>query len=519
MSDTKIRRAIISVTDKSGIAELAKTLTEKGIEILSTGGTGKALAEAGVPFTEVSKYTGFPEIFGGRVKTLQPQIFGGILMRRDDDGDKVQANEQNIDAIDLVVVNLYAFEETVAKPDVTTEKAIESIDIGGPSLIRAAAKNLAYVGVLTSPEQYGKVAEEIAGTGSLSDDSRRRLAAEAFEHTARYDRAISDWFMKTGEEKFPSNINISLNHQQALRYGENPHQKSAFYRIKGEEKVGIAACEQLHGKKLSFNNLIDADIALTMPYEFEEPAVAILKHTTPCGVAIGKTISDAEAAARACDPLSAFGGIVGMNRECDAKTAKQINKAFTEVIVAPGYSEEALEILKKKKNLRLLVASKAAATPIGFDIRRVSGGVLLEDRDMGFPELDELKVVTKRQPTEDEWRSLKFGWIVCKYVKSNAILFAREGATLGLGAGQMSRVDATHVAAWKAEQSGLDLKGSILASDAFFPFADGLMAGVDAGATAVIQPGGSVRDQEVIDAADENNVAMVMTGRRHFRHA
>jgi len=520
-----VRRALMSVTDKSGLVEFARPLAEMGVEILSTGGTGKALSDAGVPFVEVSKETGFPEIFGGRVKTLHPRIHGGILMRRGNPDDATQAKEQGIKPIDLVVVNLYQFEKTVAREGVTFEQAVEAIDIGGPGMIRAAAKNHDAVAVLTSPDQYEAVLAEIRDQGGLSKSTLRTLAARAFEHTANYDRAIADWFThqtasaEEEAEAFPSTVRLNLLRQQALRYGENPHQGAAFYRLQGEEAVGIAACKQLHGKELSFNNLIDADIALSLPWEFEEPAVAILKHTTPSGVAIGSTLAEAEARARFCDPLSAFGGIVGMNRICDLETAEQINKAFTEVIVAPGYTEEALALLTKKKNLRLLQAPREAARSQGWDIRRVAGGLLVQDRDSGFPELDELKVVTKRQPTEEEWRSLRFGWVVCKYVKSNAVLFAHNGATLGLGAGQMSRVDAVHVAAWKAGEAGIDLAGSVLASDAFFPFPDGLLAAVDAGASAVIQPGGSVKDAEVITAADDRGVAMVLTGRRHFRHA
>ena len=530
MSEVVVRRALISVTDKTGIDELARLLAKLGVEILSTGGTGKALKDAGVPFTEISKYSGFPEIFAGRVKTLHPQVFGGILQRRDRPDDRMEAEKHDIKPIDLVIVNLYRFEETVAKEGVTAAQAIESIDIGGPSLIRAAAKNHKFVGVLTSPSQYPEIMAELASSkGALSHSTRHRLSAFAFEHTARYDRAIADWFLSHSEnhdaqkdnldERFPTTMSGRMIRHQVLRYGENPHQRAAFYRLVDEKGAGLSACEQIHGKELSFNNLIDADIALAMPYEFDEPAVAILKHTTPSGVAVGKTLAEAEAAARACDPVSAYGGIVGMNRVCDAKTAEQIAKAFTEVIVAPGYDEAALEILQKKKNLRLLIGPATAAQAVGYDIRRVAGGLMLQDRDTGFAELEDLKVVTKRQPTPEEWDSLAFSWIVSKYVKSNAVLFARGSATLGIGAGQMSRVDAVHVAAWKAEQSKIDLKGSVLASDAFFPFADGLIAAVDAGATAVIQPGGSVRDDEVIAAADERGIAMVFTGRRHFRHA
>ncbi len=530
MSDVTIRRALISVTDKTGIEEMARLLAKLDVEILSTGGTGKALKAAEVPFTEVGAFTGFPEIFAGRVKTLQPRIFGGILFRRDRPDDLVEAEKHTIQPIDLVIVNLYPFEETVARKGVTPVQAIESIDIGGPSLIRAAAKNHKFVGVVTSPSQYPEIMAELAANkGALSHRTRNRLAAFAFEHTARYDRAIADWFLEhaegreaqkeTVDERFPTAMSGHMIRHQVLRYGENPHQMGAFYRLANEAGIGLSACEQIHGKELSFNNLIDADIALELPYDFDEPAVAILKHTTPSGVAVGKTLAEAEAAARACDPISAYGGIVGMNRPCDAATAEQISKAFTEVIVAPGYDEDALKILKKKKNLRLLTAPATAAKSVGYDVRRVAGGLLLQDRDAGYPELQELKVVTKRQPSPEEWDAMAFAWIVVKYVKSNAVLFAQNGATLGIGAGQMSRVDAVHLAVWKAGQQETDLKGSVLASDAFFPFADGLIAAADAGATAVIQPGGSVRDEEVIAAADERGIAMVFTGCRHFRHA
>ncbi len=519
---SKVRRALISVTDKSGVAEFAKGLQKLGIEILSTGGTGKALADAGVAFTEVSEATGFPEIMGGRVKTLHPKIHGGILYRRGLEEDEKAVEEHGLVGIDLVVVNLYKFEERTAG-DVSDAEAIEAIDIGGPGMIRAAAKNWAYVGVVTSAAQYDTVLDELKAGGELTGATRRTLAGEAFEVTARYDRAIADWFATTQpvEEKpaMPERLNFILNKQQPMRYGENPHQAAAYYGLGGEEGVGLLACEQLHGKKLSFNNMIDADIALALPSEFEEPCVAILKHTTPSGVAIGETLAEAETGARACDPMSAFGGIVGMNRTCDEQTAAQINKAFTEVVVAPDFTDDALALLKKKKNLRILKASPGATNMVGYDVRRVSGGLLVQERDYGFPELDELKVVTDRQPTDKELISLKFAWKVCKYVKSNAILFARDGKTLGMGAGQMSRVDAAMLAKLKAKDAGLDLTGSVVASDAFFPFADGLLQTVDAGATAVIEPGGSVRDQEVIDAANEHNIAMVFTGRRHFRHA
>ncbi len=517
-----MKRALVSVTDKSGIVDFVRQLHDFGVEIISTGGTARVLRDAGIPVIGVSEVTGSPEIFGGRVKTLHPKITGGILFRRDNESDCREAEENGIDGIDLVVVNLYDFASKVAEPGVSDDDAIESIDIGGPTLIRSTAKNWKYTAILTSSSQYDAIIEELSNTRTLSDETRRKLASDAFELTAKYDSMISDWFANSGDDSkddMPNKVTFHLNKQQSMRYGENPQQKAAFYTLAGEEGCGLSSCKQLHGKKLSFNNMIDADIALLMPYEFDEPCVSILKHTTPCGVGTGATIAEAEAFARACDPLSAFGGIIGMNRICDEQTAEQINKAFTEVIVAPGYTPEALQLLTKKKNVRILEAPSSVLAYDGFDLRRVTGGALLQQKDFGFPELKDVKVVTDREPTEEEWNALLFGWKVVKYVKSNAVLFAGVGRTLGIGAGQMSRVDAVKIATMKAEEAKLDLKGSALASDAYFPFADGLLEAVNAGATAVIQPGGSIRDQEVIDAANERNVAMVVTGRRHFRHA
>ncbi len=515
----QVKRALISVTNKDGIAEFGKKLTDLGIEILTTGGTGKVLAGADVPFTEIASETGFPEILGGRLKTLHPKIHGGILYRRDLESDVTETAEHQIRSIDIVIVNLYDFAGKTAGGNVSDSDAVEAIDIGGPTMIRSAAKNFAHVAVITSPERYEDVIDSINEKGTIEYDLRRALSGEAFEHTAQYDRMIADWFASDESKVMPEKTTLSLSKRQELRYGENPQQDAAFYTLASEEDVGIATCEQLHGKALSFNNLIDADIALSMPYEFEKPAVAILKHTTPSGVAQADTIAEAEALARGCDPVSAFGGIVGMNRECDAETAKQINKAFTEVIVAPAYTEEALAILRKKKNLRLLKASAGSAKRLGWDMRRISGGILLQGHDAGFDELDNLKIVTERQPSAEELEELRFAWIACKYVKSNAVLFSRGGQTIGIGAGQMSRVDAVRLAKLKAADSKLDLKGSVLASDAFFPFPDGLEQAAEAGAVAIIQPGGSVRDQEVIDAANRLGVAMVLTGTRHFRHA
>ncbi|MDP8289107.1 MAG: bifunctional phosphoribosylaminoimidazolecarboxamide formyltransferase/IMP cyclohydrolase, partial [Candidatus Electryonea clarkiae] len=392
-----------------------------------------------------------------------------------------------------------------------------------------------HVAVLVSPERYPEILKELQEKGGLDDSTRQELASEAFALTSNYDTLISQWFQSSidskkttaksekvqgaTKEKLPEQIRIDLKREQLMRYGENPHQAAAYYQMAGEEQFGLNACKQLHGKKLSFNNLIDADIALTLPLEFEEPCVAILKHTTPSGVAVADSLAEAEAGARACDPVSAFGGIIGMNRVCDEKTAKQISKAFTEVIVAPGYTPEALNILVKKKNQRILEIPPDIQLSTGWDMRRIGGGLLIQDQDTGFPELDELKVVTKRQPTEEEWKDIRFAWVIVKYVKSNAVLFAKNGKTLGMGAGQMSRVDAVRLACLKAEDANLDLAGSVLASDAFFPFPDGLEQAGNAGAKTVIQPGGSVRDQEVIDAADKMGIAMVLTGRRHFRHA
>ncbi len=520
-----IARALISVSDKAGLAELGRFLAGRGVEILSTGGSAKALAEAGVAVVEVADYTGFPEIMGGRVKTLQPRIHGGILARRDDEGDRAAMRAHGIEAIDLVVVNLYPFEATVAGgADFAT--CIENIDIGGPALIRAAAKNHADVAVLTDPADYDPlIAEMKANDGATTLALRRRLAAAAYARTAAYDAAIAGWFAAQQGEELPPRIAVAGLRRQVLRYGENPHQQAAFY-AGGEPRPGVASAEQLQGKELSYNNLNDTDAAFELVAEFDGPAIAIVKHANPCGVAVAGSLAEAYPRALACDPVSAFGGIVAMNRGLDGATAEQIAEIFTEVIIAPEADADARRILAEKKNLRLLVTGGMPDPAAeGTVLRAIAGGWLLQGRDNARTDAAAFKLVTKRAPDARETADLAFAFTVCKHVKSNAIVYARDGATVGIGAGQMSRVDAARIAAWKAEEAARAAgeetprtKGSVVASDAFFPFADGLVAAAGAGASAVVQPGGSVRDDEVIAAADEAGLAMVFTGTRHFRH-
>jgi phosphoribosylaminoimidazolecarboxamide formyltransferase/IMP cyclohydrolase len=518
-----VRRALISVSDKAGLVPFARALAAAGVEILSTGGSARALRDAGIPVTEVSDHTGFPEILDGRVKTLVPQIHGGILGRRDLAMHVAQMEAHKIAPIDLVAVNLYPFEQTVSSGAGQAE-CVENIDIGGPALIRAAAKNHDFVAVLTEPAHYDDVLADLAEHGGTSDTLRRRLAAAAYARTAAYDAAIAAWFAQQQGISFPDRMTISGALRQTLRYGENPHQQAAFY-ISGM-RAGIATARQIQGKELSYNNLNDTDAAFECVAEFDEPTVVIVKHANPCGVARGPDLATAWDAALRCDPVSAYGGIVAVNRTLDEDAAERIAAIFTEVIVAPDATEAAQHILARKKNLRLLLTGGLPdPTAPGIMMRSVAGGFLAQSRDAGQIAASDLRVVTQRAPSAAEMADLIFAFRVCKHVKSNAIVYAKNGATVGVGAGQMSRVDSARIAAWKGEAAaqaagasqGLT-HGSVVASDAFFPFADGLEAAIAAGATAVIQPGGSLRDNEVIAAADKAGIAMVLTGMRHFRH-
>jgi phosphoribosylaminoimidazolecarboxamide formyltransferase/IMP cyclohydrolase len=523
--EIKITRALLSVSDKAGLIELGRFLAGRGVELLSTGGSAKALAQAGLAAKEVAAHTGFPEIMDGRVKTLHPKIHGGILARRDSAEHRAAMTTHDIAPIDLVVINLYPFEATVAK-GAAYEDCVENIDIGGPALIRAAAKNHDFVAVVTDPVDYDALMEEMAAKGGATSLAlRRRLASLAYARTAAYDAAIARWMQGQEEDRFPRRFVLGGERKQMLRYGENPHQQAAFYAT-SDPRPGIATARQLQGKELSYNNLNDTDAAFELVAEFEEPAVAIIKHANPCGVAIGKDLAESWERALACDPVSAFGGIVAINRKLDSDLAERLTKLFLEVVIAPEVDEKAALLLAAKGNLRLLTTGAlpdpAAA---GLSLKLLSGGFLMQDRDNGRIEARDLKVVTKRKPTEHELADLLFAFRVAKHVKSNAIVYARNGATVGIGAGQMSRVDSSRIAAWKsremAEAAGEKesrAKGSVVASDAFFPFADGLLAAAEAGATAVIQPGGSMRDEDVIKAADEAGLAMVFTGMRHFRH-
>jgi phosphoribosylaminoimidazolecarboxamide formyltransferase/IMP cyclohydrolase len=519
--NTRITRALISVSDKSGLLELARSLREMGIEILSSGGTYKALSEQGIDAVEVSGYTGFPEMMGGRIKTLHPKIHGGILGRRGT--DEAVMREHGIGPIDLVVVNLYPFEATVAKADCSLEDAIENIDIGGPAMIRAAAKNHEAVGVVVDPADYAAVLEELRTSGgSLSDASRFRLAIKSFRHAAAYDAAIAAYLGKIeGSEPFPNPLVLRFRHAQGMRYGENPHQQGAFYVEPDAPRGSIATARQVQGKELSYNNIADADAALECVKSFgAEPACVIVKHANPCGVALGATLTEAYDRAYATDPTSAFGGIIALNGALDADTAKAIvDRQFVEVILAPRIDPAALPLLAAKPNIRVLETGFwDAMPPEAWDCKRVTGGLLLQDRDNGHIEAADLKVVTRRAPSERELTDLLFAWRVAKFVKSNAIVYAKDQQTIGVGAGQMSRVYSARIAAIKAQDAGLAVAGSVVASDAFFPFRDGVDSAAEAGVTALIQPGGSMRDAEVIAAADEHGMAMVFTGMRHFRH-
>jgi phosphoribosylaminoimidazolecarboxamide formyltransferase / IMP cyclohydrolase len=528
---TTVRRALISVSDKRGVVEFAKGLAALGIEILSTGGTAKSLTEAGVPVVPVESFTGFPEMLDGRVKTLHPKIHAGILHRREDPAHVQTMQAHGLKAIDLVVVNLYPFEQTVARPDCSFAEAIENIDIGGPSLLRAAAKNHADVGIVVDPEDYPSILQTLQIQGTLSAEQKLLLAKKAFRMTTRYDGAIADYLGSLdGEGKrgpFGETLHLQYAKAQDLRYGENPHQSAAFYRQREVKEPCIANARQLQGKELSFNNIVDANAAFELLKEFDEIATVAIKHTNPCGVATSTTsLADAFRKARACDPVSIFGGIVGLNREVDAETAQEIlslyKEGFIEILLAPKYSPQALELLASSKrllNIRLMeIPTITNPQPERFEVKSVVGGMLLQERDFGRVRVEDCQVVTKRKPTPEEYRALHFAWRVTKHVKSNAIVLARSDQVIGVGAGQMSRVDSAKIAVSRARDLGLDPKGTVIGSDAFFPFPDGLEVCARAGATAAIQPGGSLRDKDVIAAADDNGMAMIVTGMRHFRH-
>ncbi|HHC6650738.1 TPA: bifunctional phosphoribosylaminoimidazolecarboxamide formyltransferase/IMP cyclohydrolase [Vibrio parahaemolyticus] len=524
-----IRRALISVSDKTGIVEFAQALAERGVDLLSTGGTARLLTEQGIAVTEVSDYTGFPEMMDGRVKTLHPKVHGGVLGRRGQDDDVMA--KHGINPIDMVVVNLYPFAETVAKDGCTLADAVENIDIGGPTMVRSAAKNHKDVTIVVNASDYDRVIAEMdANDKSLTLETRFDLAIAAFEHTAAYDGMIANYFgtmvpsygeNKEGDEesKFPRTFNQQFEKKQDMRYGENSHQAAAFYVEANPQEASVSTARQIQGKALSYNNIADTDAALECVKEFNEPACVIVKHANPCGVALGKDILEAYNRAYQTDPTSAFGGIIAFNQELDAETATAIvERQFVEVIIAPSVSAEAIEVVAAKKNVRLLECGEWSTKTTGFDVKRVNGGLLVQDRDQGMVRLDDLKVVSKRQPTEEELKDALFCWKVAKYVKSNAIVYAKGDMTIGVGAGQMSRVYSAKIAGIKAADEGLEVAGSVMASDAFFPFRDGIDAAAEAGIKCVIQPGGSMRDDEVIAAADEHGMAMIFTGMRHFRH-
>jgi phosphoribosylaminoimidazolecarboxamide formyltransferase/IMP cyclohydrolase len=516
-----VNRALLSVSDKSGIVELARALVQGGVELLSTGGTARLLQKEGVPVTEVSAYTGFPEMLDGRVKTLHPKIHAGLLAQRDDPAHAAALADAGFGTIDLLVVNLYPFQATVADPDCRFEDAIENIDIGGPAMLRSAAKNHAGVAAVVDPADYARVLAEIRRSGQVSDETRFGLAAKVFAHTAAYDGAIANYLYSLDASRarleYPEVLSLQFTKIDDLRYGENPHQTAAFYRDERPSAGGIAAYRQLQGKELSYNNIADADAAWECVKSFGEPACVIVKHANPCGAATAGTLAAAYEKAFKTDPVSAFGGILAFNRALDAATTQALGRQFAEVVIAPRVEPEAQRLLGEKSNLRVL------EVPLGhgaqaYDYKRVGGGLLAQTSDSRVLDRREFKVVTKKAPSEAQWADLLFAWCVAKYVKSNAIVFCRDGATLGVGAGQMSRVDSVRIAVIKAGGASLPLAQSVVASDAFFPFRDGLDALAEAGAAAVIQPGGSVRDDEVIAAADERGVAMVFTGVRHFRH-
>ena len=522
----RIQRALISVSDKQGIVEFSRALSELDIEIISTGGTAALLRDNKIPVRDVAEITGFPEMMDGRVKTLHPKVHGGILALRDNPEHVAKMKEHGIAPIDLVVVNLYPFEATVAR-GAAFEEIVENIDIGGPSMVRAAAKNHRHVGVVVDPGDYGPIIDEIRANGvALSDATRFRLFTKAFEHTAHYDGAISNYFASLNENKEPTRwgkaFNIQVSKIQDMRYGENPHQSAAFYGTRGDAGPSIARAKQFQGKELSFNNILDADAALSTVLEFSDIATVAIKHTNPCGVALSKkSLADSFRKAKACDPVSIFGGVIAFNRPVDEETAKELKDIFLEIIIAPSFTAEAKAVLSSAKrllNIRLLELDMSQPQLGGYDLRRVRGGMLIQDWDTGKIDVHACKVVTERKPTVEEYQALDFAWRVCRHVKSNTIVFASPDQVLGVGAGQMSRIDSTKIAVMRAATHGLDLKGSAVASDAFYPFRDGLDEAANAGAKSVIQPGGSIKDEEVIAAANEHGIAMIFTGMRHFRH-
>jgi phosphoribosylaminoimidazolecarboxamide formyltransferase/IMP cyclohydrolase len=517
--DVRIRRALLSVSDKRGIVEFARGLAGLGVELVSTGGTAAELRAAGLAVRPVEDFTGFPEIMGGRVKTLHPRLYAGLLALRDDPQHMSQADEHGIEFVDLVCVNLYPFERTAARRGATQHEILENIDIGGPSMIRAAAKNFGFSAVVTRPESYDAILQELEDTdGRLSLGTRESLAAEAFSYTARYDTAIARWFVEL-QEDFPPLLMSAYEKVTDLAYGENPHQRAAYYAQVGARMHVLSMVRQVAGRDLSFNNVLDLNAGRLLVSEFEVPACAIIKHNNPCGAAIGSTAPEAYARALACDPVSAFGGVVCLNRAVDGELARLISRQFCEVLFAPRFTDEALEVFAAKPNMRLLEDNERRRFDISErDLKRVMGGLLVQDRDLDLEDRSEMELVTERKPSEAEWGEMLFGWKVCKHVRSNAIVLSGGLASIGIGAGQMSRVDSVRLALEKARETGAELKGSALASDAFFPFADGPQLAIEAGVTSIIQPGGSRRDLEVVEAADAAGISMVFTHRRHFRH-
>jgi phosphoribosylaminoimidazolecarboxamide formyltransferase / IMP cyclohydrolase len=522
--EVRIRRALLSVSDKTGLVDFARGLSELGVELVSTGGTARALSDAGggagIPITPIEDFTGFPEMMDGRVKTLHPRLYAGLLALRDDDAHLQAASEHSIEPVDLVCVNLYPFEQTLARGDATDAEIVENIDIGGPTMIRAAAKNSAFAAVVVDPGDYGSVLAQLRESdGLISLETRTLLATKAFALTSRYDTAISTWFARRTYEGFPPTWRDAYEKVADLRYGENPHQQAAFYARVGAPTHLLDGVTQLHGKELSFNNLLDLSSARELVEEFDVPACAIVKHNNPCGCALGETIQAAYERAFACDPLSAYGGVIALNRPVDRACAERLSQQFVEVLLAPGFDPAALEILQAKKNVRLLELGDWPAPSHEVDSKPVIGGQLVQSSDVVSETRADMRTMSAAEPTEAQWEDLLFAWRVCRHVRSNAIVIARDGATIGIGAGQTSRVDAVHLAVDKADATELDLLvGSSLASDAFFPFPDGPKLAIDAGVSAIVQPGGSVRDEDVIAAVDAAGVAMVATGVRHFRH-